>query len=331
MLVGIGIFYCFYMKTASASALSESKFKEKWQFMKTQVKADLMLVLVTLCWGVSYYLMDICLAEMETFNLNAFRFLGAFFIAAIIAFPKLKAVNKTTIKYSFLVAVSLVFVYMGATFGVMYTSLSNAGFLCALTVVFTPILAYFVKKEKPGKKMSIVVLICLIGFALLTLNEQLKPAFGDILCLMCAFAYAIDLLITETAVSKEEVNAFQLGVFQLGFTGLFMLILSLIFEEPCLPSSGVGWGSAIFLAVFCTGVAFIVQAIAQQYTTASHVGVIFTLEPVFSGIVAFVFAGEILLPRAYFGAVLLIVGLLVMEIDVKALFKKKDKDENIET
>lgn len=290
--------------------------------MKTQVKADLMLVLVTLCWGVSYYMMDLCLVEMGTFNLNAFRFLGAFIIAAIFTFPKLKGVNKETLKYAFFIGISLVCVYIGATFGVMYTSLSNTGFLCALSVVFTPLLGIIVFKQRPDRKMVLVVLVCLIGIALMSLNEQLKPALGDIFCLMCALAYAVDLLITEKAVAKEEVNAFQLGVFQLGFTGLFMLILSFIFEDPCLPSSGIVWGSALFLAVFCTGVAFIVQTIAQQYTSATHVGVIFTLEPVFAGIVAFALAGEILLPRAYFGAFLLLISLIIMEIDVKALVAK---------
>lgn len=290
--------------------------------MKTQVKADIMLVLVTLCWGVSYYLMDICLAELGAFNLNAFRFILAFVIAAVVAFPKIKNVNKETLKYSLFVAISLVFVYIGATFGVKYTSLSNSGFLCALTVVFTPVLAFFIKKEKPNKKLCIVVTLCLVGTALMTLNQQFKMASGDILCLMCAFAYAIDLLITETAVAKEEVDAFQLGVFQLGFTGIFMLILSFIFENPTLPASGSCWGAAVFLAVFCTGVAFIVQAIAQQYTTASHVGVIFALEPVFAGIIAFVFAGEILSPRAYIGAACMIVGLFLMEIDVGGILKK---------
>ncbi|MBQ3185784.1 MAG: DMT family transporter, partial [Firmicutes bacterium] len=88
------------------------------------------------------------------------------------------------------------------------------------------------------------------------------------------------------------------------------------------PSSGIVWGSALFLAVFCTGVAFIVQTIAQQYTSATHVGVIFTLEPVFAGIVAFALAGEILLPRAYFGAFLLLASLIIMEIDVNALVAK---------
>lgn len=296
--------------------------------MRTQVKADMLLVLVTLCWGVSYYMIDLCLVEMDTFNLNAFRFLGAFIVAAIFTFPKLKDVNKTTLKYAFFVGLSLVFVYIGATFGVKYTSLSNSGFLCALSVVFTPLLGIIIFKQKPDKKMVLVVLVCLVGIALMSLNKDMKPALGDFFCLLCAFSYAVDLIITEKAVSKEEVNAFQLGVFQLGFTGIFMLILSFIFEEPCLPSSGVVWGSALFLAVFCTGVAFIAQAIAQQYTSATHVGVIFTLEPVFAGIVAFLLAGEILLPRAYFGAFLLLASLLIMEIDVKALFEKKSKRLN---
>lgn len=296
--------------------------------MKTQVRADMMLVLVTLCWGTSYYMIDICLTQMETFNLNAFRFLGAFIVAAIVGFQKLRGISRATVKYAFFIGISLVFVYMGATFGVMYTSLSNSGFLCALTVVFTPFLAFVFKKQRPDKKILAVVLVCLIGIALMSLNEEMKPALGDIFCIMCAFAYAVDLLITETAVSREDVNAFHLGVLQLGFTGIFMLILSFIFEEPCLPSTPKVWGTAIFLAVFSTGVAFIVQAIAQQYTTASHVGVIFTLEPVFAGVVAFFLAGEILLPRAYFGAFLLLAGLLLMEVDIKGMVKKMKKEKN---
>ena len=294
--------------------------------MRKQVKADLMLVLVALCWGVSYYLMDLSLKDLGPFTLNAFRFLGAFFVALLIAFPKLKSVNKTTLKYSLFVGIALIFVYIGVTFGVMYTILSNSGFLCALTVVFTPIFAFIFKKQIPDKKLAIVVVMCVVGIGLLTFNDQLKPALGDILCIMCAVAYAIDLLLTETAVSKEEVNAFQLGVFQLGFTGLFNLVLAIIVEEPHIPQSGSVWGALIFLAVFCTGVAFIVQAVAQQYTSASHVGVIFVLEPVFAGITAFIFAGEVLLPRAYVGAVILISSLFVMELDVKKWFKKTPED-----
>lgn len=287
--------------------------------MTNQLKADLMLLMVALFWGVSYWLMDVSLAEIEPFALNALRFLIAFLVAVILAFPKLKTVNKKTLKYSAMIGIALFFVYIGATFGVKYTSLSNAGFLCALTVVITPVLAFFVLKQKPGKKLAAVIIICLTGIALLTLNERFLPALGDILCLLAAFAYAVDLLLTEIAVMRAGADAFQLGVFQLGFAGLFNLLFSFISETPALPHTPGAWSAVLFLSVFCTGAAFIIQALAQQYTSASHVGVIFSLEPVFAGFVAFFLAGEVLLPRAYAGAVLLVAGLFIMELDIGKL------------
>lgn len=295
---------------------------------KKQMQADLMLILVTLCWGVSYYLMDLSLADMDPFTLNAHRFLGAFFIAAAISWKKVKTVNKTTLKYSVLVGIALVFVYIGATFGVKNTSLSNSGFLCAMTVVFTPMISRVVLKEKQDRKVVTAVLMCFVGIALLTLKDDFSINMGnlkgDLLCLMCAFAYAIDLLLTEKAVSHEEVDAYQLGVFQLGVTGVCNLILAFITEQPHLPSTPSIWGAVLFLAIFCTGVAFVVQPVAQQYTTAAHTGVIFALEPVFAAVVAVIFAHEILTLKSYFGAFLMVASVIVMEIDFGS-FRKKIK------
>lgn len=299
--------------------------------MSKQVRADGILILVTLCWGVSYLLMDISLEELDPFTLNAFRFLGAFAIAALVSFKKIRTVNKTTLKYSLLVGFALVFVYIGATFGVKYTSLSNSGFLCALTVVFTPILAWLFFKKAPGKKLTFVVILCFIGIALLTLGDDfsinMEHLKGDLLCLMCAVAYAADLLLTEKAVSHEEVDAYNLGVFQLGVTGALNLIMALIVETSQAPQTMEVWSAVIFLSVFCTGVAFVLQPVAQQYTTASHVGVIFTLEPVFAAVVAYFFAGEILSFKAYLGAALMLASIFIMEIDFKTLKKKKKAEE----
>ncbi|MDR1135063.1 MAG: DMT family transporter [Clostridiales Family XIII bacterium] len=289
----------------------------------TRLKADISLILVTLGWGISYLLTDICLGEMEPLTLNALRFSGAFVIAFLMAPKKLAGISGTTIRFSALIGAALFVVYIGATYGIMYTSLSNAGFLCGLTVVITPVLGFFLFHKKPEKKIITVLFMALVGIALLTMGENMRPALGDILCIMCAFAYAVDLLITEKAVNKQDVNAYQLGVCQLGFTGIFMTVSAFIFEEPHLPAAQGVWASLLFLTVFCTGVAFIVQAVAQQYTDASRVGIIFALEPVFAGIVAFVFAGEVLRGKAYIGAVLLILGILYMETDVKSLLGRK--------
>ena len=120
--------------------------------MSKQVRADGILLLVTLCWGVSYLLMDISLTDLDPFTLNSFRFLGAFAIAAAVSWKRVKTVNRQTLKYSLIVGIALVVVYIGATFGVKYTSISNSGFLCALTVVFTPFFAWLLFKKKPDKK-----------------------------------------------------------------------------------------------------------------------------------------------------------------------------------
>lgn len=289
-----------------------------------------MLVLVTLCWGASYYLMDVSLQDMGPFTLNAHRFLGAFAVGCILGYKKLKKINKTTLKYSVILGIVLVFVYIGSTFGVKNTSLSNSGFLCALTVIFVPIVNFIAYRIVPEKKIFFAVCLSFIGIMLLTLKKDFSfntdNLLGDALCIMCAVAYSIHLLTVEKAVSHEEVDAFQIGVFQLGVTGVFMLIMSFLFETPHLPTTPTIWISVGFLSLFCTGVAFIVQSIAQQYTTASHVGIIFTLEPVFAGIVAFAIAGEVLSAQAYFGALLMIGALFVTELNIKPFWKKKEKE-----
>jgi drug/metabolite transporter (DMT)-like permease len=293
--------------------------------MKTQLKADSMLLFITFTWGISYLLIEISLTELGAFTLNAIRFLMAFAIAAIFSFPMIRKVNLATLKASAILGFILMIVYIGATFGVQYTSLSNAGFLCALSVVFVPIFEFLMKGIRPEKKLILAVALSLAGISLLTLNSQLKPAVGDLLCILCAVAYALDLLFVESEVKKEEINAYQLGVFQLGFSGLYQLILALLVEKPHFPSDWKVWSAVLFLAIFCTGIAFIVQTIAQQYTSAAHVGVIFTLEPVFAGFAAFLFAKEILTGRGYVGAALLLCSILVMEIDWNSFMKRWEK------
>ena len=119
----------------------------------------------------------------------------------------------------------------------------------------------------------------------------------------------------EKAVQHSEVDALGLGVCQLGVVGIITLVLSMFLEHPHLPTTPMTWGAALFLGILCSGVAFIIQSVQQQYTTASHVGLIFTLEPVFAAIVAYFFAGEVLTSRSYVGMAFMLLSLVVMEVD----------------
>ena len=282
--------------------------------MNKQRKADLLLVMVTAFWGVSYFLMDLCLTDLQPMNLNAFRFLGSSVLLAVVFFPKMKHISPATWKYSIIVGLFLTLVYVCCTYGVLYTSISNAGFICALPAVTTPLLNFFFTGKKPGRRMTVCIVLCAVGLALLTLNEAFRPALGDLICMGVALFYALDLIYTEKAVARPDVDPLQMGILELGVVGIIMLALSFLLETPHWPSSPAIWASALFLALFCTGFAFVVQTVQQQYTSAAHVGLIFTLEPLFSAIVAYFLADEVLLPRGYVGAALMMCSLILMEL-----------------
>ena len=158
--------------------------------MSRQRKADLLLVLATAFWGVSYFLLDLCLTELPPLTLNAFRFLTAFFVLGAIFFRKLRGISRRTLLASIPIGLCLVLTYIGCTYGVLYTSLSNAGFICALPVVVTPLLEWLFLRKRPDRRLAVALVLCTVGMGLMTLNGALRPALGDIICLLCAVAYA---------------------------------------------------------------------------------------------------------------------------------------------
>lgn len=199
--------------------------------MEHQRRADLMLLLATSFWGISNCLTAICLRDMQPLTLNAFRFLTAFVVLGFVFRKNVFHASCETVKYSIVVGLSLVVVYTSVTYGVIYTSVSNAGFICALSVVTTPILEFIVYRKKPEKKFGVSMILCLIGLALMTLNETLKPAFGDIICLFAAVFYSVDLMVTEKAVANEKVDPLALGVCDLAVVGVVMLMLSVFWRR----------------------------------------------------------------------------------------------------
>lgn len=281
-----------------------------------------MLVLATSFWGVSNCLMAICLTELQPLTLNAFRFSIAVIVLSAAERRHVFRASRETIRYSLMIGGCLVMIYLGATYGILYTSVSNVGFIGALTVLFTPILEFLVYRRRPGKKLAFCLILCFAGMAMLTLNETLRPAPGDIICLASPTFYAIDLMITEHAVAKPEVDPIALGVWEECVVAVMMLILSFLLETPHLPASPKVWAAGLFLGVFCSGICFVIQNIEQQYTTASHASLIFTLEPVFSAIFAFFLLSERLRVRGYIGAAMMLMSLVVMEVDMTGLLKR---------
>ena len=287
----------------------------------TQMRADFMMVIVTMLWGASYLFMKMGLHSIQEFNLIALRFGFAFLVAALIFYRRLLKINGKTISYGFLLGTLLFLCTSVVVIGLKTTSVSNAGFLFSLAVIFVPLLIALFSQKKPEKKVMISVCISMTGIALLTLNETLQVNIGDFLCILGALFYALHIIVTGKVT--EKADAISIGVIQLGFAGAWGLLFSFIFEKPQLPSTSESWIAILALSILCSAVGFIGQTVAQKYTTPTRTGLIFSLEPVFAAFFAYIFIGEMLTNKGFVGAVLVLLGVVASEINVKKLLGRK--------
>lgn len=283
-----------------------------------QYKADLIILMVTFFWGSSYLFMKVGLDSLEPFNLIALRFGVAFIAAGSLFFKRILLADRKSILYSLFLGMLLFGVFASIMLGLRSTSTSNAGFLMSLTVIFVPVLSALFMKTKPDKRLVAGILLAMTGIGMLTLKPHATLQSGDAWCILAALLFALHIIMTGKAA--KNTDSINVGILQLGFAASFGLIFSLLFESPKLPGSTSGWIAVLALGIVCSAIGFVLQAIAQQYTTPTHTGLIFALEPVVAAVIGIVFLHESLTIQGYFGAAMVLLGVALSELDARKLF-----------
>lgn len=290
--------------------------------MKTSLKADTSLLIITIFWGSSYLLMKIGLGGLGTFDLIALRFSIAFIILAAIFFKKLKTtISKKLMKSSAILGGLLFVGFVFMVLGLKYTSTDDASFLTCLSGIFIPIISFICFKQKLKLKVIISIIIVFIGVYLLTMTGgTLSLNLGDILCLISCAILSFQIIITNKL--NKDVDALSLGIFQIGFSALFSVIFTALFGALQLPTTGTSWFVIITLSILCTAIPYVVQTISLKYSSPVHAGIIYSLQPVFSAIFVLIFTGVGLTTQGYIGALLMVISIIIVELDFQAVIRK---------
>ncbi|MBE3578785.1 MAG: DMT family transporter [Caldanaerobacter subterraneus] len=288
--------------------------------MSKQLQSDIVLTLVTMIWGSTFIIVKNAIQSLPVYNFLFIRFLLAFLLLAAIFYKKLKKIDKSTLMAASLIGTMLFLGYAFQTMGLLYTTASKSGFITGFSVVLVPILEAILLKRKPTKAATVGVVLAFIGLILLTTNIDLSINIGDFLTLLCAFAFAMHIVLISKYASK--MDTYLLATIQIGTVALLSGIVSLIFEKPFIPTSLDVWGAIIITGVFATAFAFVAQNTMQAYTTATHTALIFSLEPVFAALAAYLIAGETMSIRAIIGGVFMLAGIILSELPEKELEKR---------
>ena len=276
--------------------------------MQENHKYNIYMVIATIFFGMTYVLTKICLNYSTELHIISFRFLIAFVISLIFLHP----IKIKEILYSLILSVLLFMVFITMTIGVKYTTATNASFLISLSVIFIPFFSWIFNKEKPKKSIFIVLIIALIGIMLLTLDKNLEFHIGDILCLICSLLFSFHVLITERFVKNN--NPITLGVLQFGGVAILSFLVQYPIEKFTLPKNEKFWISLMILSVFCTALAYIIQTVSQKKLSSTLIGLILSLEPIFSGIFGYFILNEYLSLQQYIGAFLLLISIIYVSV-----------------
>jgi drug/metabolite transporter (DMT)-like permease len=290
-------------------------------------QADLLLLLVTAFWGATFPIVknatDLNLGGVPTYWFLAARFTLAAALLIVFFWRKLAAAPLRTWAAGALVGLFLFSGYALQTFGLAYTSSAKAGFITGLCVVLVPVLAVLWLKRKPQPQVWIGVATATAGLALLSLNADLVPTYGDLLVFLCAVGFALHIVAVGRFAGPHDPTA--LAVIQIGTAALLSWVLHLVDKGTIAPGvPGVLWWTGpanvvmawLICGVLATAVAFLLQNVLQPYTTPTHTALIFSAEPVWGAIFSFILLGEMLTLRGYIGAGLIIAGMLLAELPV---------------
>ena len=281
----------------------------------TQKRANVVLAFVGASWGLNYICMKISMEEMSGAWMVAFRFTVAFIAIALIFLKRLKNVNKEVIKASAVVGLLDAGMFVTLIQGLKFTTVTNAGFLCATSVVIVPILHAILQRKLPDGKVFLCCLIAIAGIACMTLKESLTISVYDLWCLACAFSYACWVLATSHYV--KTCDGLQLGILQLGFTALYLIVFAAFTGPISLPTSGRCWFALLFMTVFCTAICYTLQTVVQKFTTPELASLMFCTEPVSSAFFGFLLFGEMVGLQGYLGAVLILLAVVLSTVKVK--------------
>lgn len=295
--------------------------------------ADFVLLLVTFVWGTTFVLVQNTIETLPPFSFLAIRFSMAG--ALILLFFRWKNVSfRIPLKHLFVgayIGMWLFSAYALQTFSLLYTTSGKSGFLTGLSVALVPIWSFLLLGMRPRPNAAVGVLSAVGGLYLLAFADFSSVNRGDVLALLCAVAFGLQIVYTGKYAPKVEtlhlvtVQIFTVALLSGGCSLLFEP-WERVFRENVLADPSV-LTALLITAFLATSLAFLAQTHFQKFTTPTRVALIFAMEPVFAALADYWWMGVSLGGRALAGCILIFAGMVLAEIEWPRIRRKHPSDD----
>ena len=304
---------------------------------KFAIPGSVILLLAALAWGSAFVAQSLGSDSVRPFTFNAARsLLGALVLVPVfLTFDRVnkkpkKSGGKTLLIGGVLCGVLLFMACNLQQFAISYVdtagktaeeletiekaNIGKVAFLTALYIVLVPVFGVFMKK-KAGIQVWLGVLIALIGMYFLSIKPGFTISGGDIYAFLCAFAFALQIIVVDEVVDK--VDPIRLSCLQFLVCGILSSVCAAIFDKPALSDILNAWAPILYMGVVSSGIAYTLQIIGQSRCNSVVASLVMSMESVFSALVGFLILHQAMLGREIAGCVLMLFAIVLAQIPGK--------------
>ena len=124
-------------------------------------------------------------------------------------------------------------------YGIVLSGVGKSGFLTTLYILMVPLLGLLFKR-KVNPVLWLCIIIATTGMYFLCVTDVGGITAGDFLLILCAFFFAVQIMIVDYYV--EKVDGVRLSLVQFFITAIISTIAAFAFEEISVEAIKSAWG-----------------------------------------------------------------------------------------
>lgn len=287
------------------------------------LKADALLVVVTLLAAISWMFSKEAVNEMPPLLFIGSRFLLAGVFLALFSQRSLIGLNPKQWLASAQVGILFGLSMCLWIFGLFHAkNLGEGAFITSIASILVAPISYFIFKAKVEKSNWLALPVAFIGLGLLGLENGFNPEKSQLFFLGAAILLSLTFILNGRAAVR--MSAAALTAISLSFVGLMAIFIS-VYVETWPEAATVSMTKWLVLsALIGTAARFLLQTYAQGLTTPSRAAVIMILEPIWTALIAAAWFNERMSSLQLIGCSLIFAALIINRwANVQAWLKKE--------
>lgn len=289
--------------------------------MKKQLSGVIALLGATVIWGSAFIAQSVGMDKIGPFTFQAVRC----FLAVVFLFPASALfsrgkpfwkswANPALWRSGIICGLALFAASSLQQIGLVYTDAGKAGFLTAMYIVFVPFLGLFLG-QRPGRNALLSLIPAIVGLYLLSCTSVSGINKGDVLLLLCAVAFSVQILLIDRHCAG--LDGLKLNCIQALVVTVISVPWALLTETVDASLIASCWLPLGYAGILSMGVAYTLQIVGQKGVTPSAAALLMSLESVFAALFGWLLLHETMTRAEELGCVLVFAAVVISQLPEK--------------